>query len=157
MFVSSYNTFVQATSSPKIDKYKTEKAEVASESFGSKLLQKSPQLPLTNTVQSLTNNFDKNSLHTKQEILNQQDQNYSPVKETLKKFNGQSTLLQATSAYANNSKMFSLTRSSSTTLNQTPSLDKTLPKEPQAIKEANLRYKMINTYIANDNYYKITA
>ena len=53
--------------------------------------------------------------------------------------------------------MFSLFQKPHATLDQTPKLENTIPKEPSDIKELNMRHKMVNTYIANDNYYKITA
>jgi hypothetical protein len=56
-----------------------------------------------------------------------------------------------------NSTMFPLLQKPKLTLNQTLKTDKKLPQDTQKAKESIIRRDMINTYIANDNYYKITA
>ena len=45
----------------------------------------------------------------------------------------------------------------SVTLSQTPSIDKKQSLDIQKIQEKNLRQTMVNTYLANDKYFQITA
>ena len=155
MFVSSYSTYVSANHADKLKKKK--KSSSASKSFATKLeqptssnFQKAPSNPVNNQ-------YSKNTFSVQQKIYNQQHQTNTQVEQNLNKFNGKNSLINAQNAYVSNSKMFSLIKTPNITLNQTPSLDNTLPKEPKDIKELNMRHKMVNAYIANDTYYKITA
>lgn len=157
MFVPAYTTLVQTNRSQEIAKQKVQKSQVPSQDFSTKLSNKVSSHHLKSSSSVVIHDFNKNNLTTKQEILNQNTKDYKQVKETLTKFNGQNSLVQAQNAYTNNSKMFSLIKIPTSPLNQKPSHETTLPREPKEIKEANVRYKMINTYIDNNNYYKITA
>lgn len=60
-------------------------------------------------------------------------------------------------AYVENSSLFSLQIKPKVTLNQTPSINTSLSSKAQEAQESILKNRMLNTYIANDNYYKITA
>ena len=157
MFVSSYNTYIQTNSSDKISKEKIEKPKLGQDSFSSKLNEVSSELGVKTS--SIPINFlsQKQILHNKQEIVFQQDKLQRSIKENVDKFKNQNILVNSKSAYESNTKMFSLFRIPQVALNQTPSIDNTLPKEPRDIKELNMRHKMVNTYMSNDNYYKITA
>jgi len=53
--------------------------------------------------------------------------------------------------------MFSLLVKPKQTINQTPKIDQKMPIEAQDAKESVIRSTMVNAYIANDNYYRITA
>ena len=75
----------------------------------------------------------------------------------ISKFNGKNSLMNLNTSYTSNSTMFSLMRKPHTSFDQTPNIEKTLPQEPKDIKELNMRHKMVNTYVANENYYKVTA
>lgn len=160
MFVSSYSTYIHAKTPDKVAKQQNERVDFDAKSFP-KLLSK--ELPSTSLkTQNLPIDYiSKNTvLHNKQELDKQQNkssQTIETAKSTLLKFTGQNTLINAQSAYTSNAKMFSLFKLPNTPLNQTVSLENTLPKEPREIKEFNMRQTMVNTYTANDNYYKVTA
>ena len=53
--------------------------------------------------------------------------------------------------------MFPIIKKPAFTLSQTPKIDEKLPLDVQEAKEKTLRHTMLNTYISNDNYYRITA
>ena len=53
--------------------------------------------------------------------------------------------------------MFSLIAEPSTTLNQTPKVDKKLPNNLQELKAQFIRKDMISAYTANESYFNITA
>jgi hypothetical protein len=157
MFVSSYNTYIQTNNSDKISKERTENLKLGQDSFSAKLNKVSSDLGLKTSSIPVNYISQKQILHNKQEIRFQEDKLQGSIKNNIDKFKNQNILMSSKSAYDSNSKMFSLYRIPQVALNQTPSIDNTLPKEPRDIKELNMRHKMVNTYMANDNYYKITA
>ena len=160
MFVSSYSTYIQTNTSDKVAKDRVGGTDGKSKSFSSKLVQnvhsgvvESSDLPVNYISKNLV-------LKNKQLLQNQKkylDEPENSTKELTNKFSLQNSLINAKDAYEKNSIMFSLFQKPHATLNQTPKLEDTLPREPSDIKELNMRHKMVNTYIANDNYYKITA
>ena len=163
MYVSSYNTYIQTDSSSRTQKQKDEKQQGGSESsFSSKLLQNTKEdnairqlsLPIDYTKE---NNYFANRHKIQLQEKNQQNQILLKADESTKKFSNYKTSQNATSAYESNSKLFSLLRKPKITLNQTPHTDERLPKDIQGLQESNLRNTMVNTYINNENYYKITA
>lgn len=157
MFVSSYSTFIQTNTTQKVAKDRVENSRIEPSSFN-KILSK--EIPATNikSVQLPVDYISKSVvLNNKQELEKQQNKQIDSQKNSLSAFTGQNSLINAKSAYESNSKMFSLLKIPTTTLHQTPSLDSTLPAEPREMKELNMRHKMVNTYLANDNYYKVTA
>ena len=155
MFVSSYNTYVATTASEKLQKH--DKENIKFPTFNTKLTQVSSADFTKQSTYVFHNNLTKNTAAVQQKIHNQQQTANSPILKMLNQFNGKNSLINANSAYATNTKTFSLIITPKTTLNQTPSLDNTLPREPRHIKELNMRHKMVNTYLANENYYKVTA
>mgnify|MGYP000442045682 CR=1 FL=1 len=156
MFVSSYSTYIQTNSSDKTYRDRIEKPKVGQGSFSKELTKVSSELD-TKTSSPINYISQKQVLHNKQELTRQENKLEDSIKDSINKFTNQNSLLSSRSAYESNSKMFSLFKIPQVALNQTPSIDNTLPKEPRDIKELNMRHKMVNTYIANDNYYKITA
>ena len=158
MFVSSFSTFIQTNASERVAKQKIDKQELDNKSFSSKL-STATQSYTSPTTSTIPNNFISKSLvlNNKQDLAQQQNSTNNLAKNDLDNFSIKNSLINAKSAYEGNSKMFSLISVPSTALNQTPSIEKTLPPEPRDIKELNMRHKMVNTYIANDNYYKVTA
>ena len=150
MFVSSYNTYISTNNSQKIEKKESPRREESS--FSVKFSPKS--LPVLSTTTNLPVNYISNYkvLNNQQKLQQETSQNNEKLKFT--KINAH---LNATNAYTDNSKIFSLLLKPRATLDQTPHVDKKLPVEVQEIQEENLRHTMVNTYIANDNYYKITA
>lgn len=157
MFVSSYNTHIQTSNSEKTAKQRFEKQESDAKSFSSKLSSNSQISSLQSSSIPVDYILKGLVLNNKQELENKKNNTKDELKSDINKFTKRNSLINAKASYEGNSKMFSLFQVPSTTLNQTVLPENTLPKEPQDIKELNLRHKMVNTYISNDSYYKVTA
>ena len=164
MFVSSYSTYISSNSSQKNSATKTHSSEVKSDLFSSKIpksVKTSSLLKPTisaNYISQERSTYNKQLIELKQNnIQNEKKEDFKTANNSTKNFSLSASLLSARVAYSSNSKMFSLLRKPVATLNQTPTLDTTLPKNVQEIQEKNMRNLMVNTYLANDNYYKITA
>jgi len=150
MFVSSYSTYVNVNNSQKINK--KELLKKGENSFSEQLASK--PVPKVNIAKHLPVNYISNykALNTQQKLQQETQQNLEKTKYA--KINATT---HAKEAYSDNSKIFSFLIKPKATLSQTQSIDKKLPKNIQEIKEKNLRQTMVNTYISNDNYFKITA
>jgi len=151
MFVSSYNTYINADSSIKAQRNRLQESKQPKNSFETKLLSK--------TIKNIdvSTSFPINYISNYKALNNQQklQNNFENIeKNSFIKLEAQSS---ANKAYTDNSKIFSLINKPHMTLDQTPAIDKKLPINTQHIKEENLRHTMINTYVSNENYYKITA
>ncbi len=164
MFVSSYSTYIQTNGSNKSAKHEIEKQGKGSSSFSSKLLDgigsvsyKTSNISINYISNTQVLNNQKELELQNQQLKNPQDNPQNILKENINRFTQQNSLKNAKNAYDNNSKMFSLIRKPLIAFDQTPRLENRLPKEPQKIIELNMRHKMVNTYIANDAYYKVTA
>jgi len=164
MFVSSYNTYVQTNTSQKTTKESESSRESKSTLFSAKLHAKKSPHSLLQTHTQINHISQSQSQHNRQLIESQQKEfqtkeakEFKKTNDTIKSFSTNATLQSAKSAYADNSKMFSLLKKPRATIDQTPKIDLSMPKEAQEMKELNMRHTMVNTYIANDNYYKITA
>jgi hypothetical protein len=140
MFVSSYNTYILPT---QTDTKKSTKESTAAFSTNPKLTVK-PETPTQTTFAKLPVNFisDYKVLNNQQK-LHDQTQQFSQ-----NKFVKINTLQSAQVAYKDNSTMFSFIQKPKVALTKT---DVKLPDS------SNIKMKMVNTYIENDNYYKITA
>ncbi len=153
MFVSSYSTYISTDTTQRAQKDRTESAKTKESSFANSLNSDSKQAlqsTLTSKLQLPLNYISDYKVLNNQQKLQQEN-----LKEQVTaKFTQISTLQNAKVAYADNSKMFSLFQKPKVTLNQTAKLSVNIPQEAQ---EKSLRNVMINTYIANENYYKITA
>ncbi|ABB44837.1 hypothetical protein Suden_1560 [Sulfurimonas denitrificans DSM 1251] len=151
MFVSSFNTYVHTTNINKNGDFKKGDDKEKSESFSKSLSDLNIVKPYID--KNLPINYVSNykSFHNHQKL---QEQLTSQSEYKLKQL---STLNNAKVAYDENSKMFSLAKKPSISLSQTPTIDENLPPKEQKAKEKSLRHSMINTYISNDNYYRITA
>lgn len=154
MFVSAYNTYLNTSSVNKTTKEKD--TFIPSKPFSlndslksgfstSKLHQDTP-------VNYLSHN---KIISTKQRIYQQLEHN--SAQKNIEKFTNINSQMHAPATYTENTKMFPLTLREQLTLKSKEPVDKTLPKELQELKESNLKTLMVNTYIANDKYYKITA
>lgn len=163
MFVSSYNTYIQPSATQRVTKEK-EQPSKSGESFASKFLEQPKLEPLltstlpvdyVNKAKSFNNKLE---MKRQEEALNnsQGEESFSS-KDLTKEFASRKILQSAKTAYEDNSKMFSIYKQPQHTLDQTPTADKELPQNIQKLKEENMRRKMVNTYIQNDNYYKVTA
>jgi len=151
MFVSSYNTYITTNPTDKNSAQKLEKKTSSSESFESRLKEYSP-IESKNT-QTLPINYISNY----KAFSNKQKMQDGLQDKEAQKFSKINTLNSAKDAYKENSKMFSLFLEPKITQSQTPQIDKSLPAELQSAQEKQLRHTMVNTYLANDSYYKITA
>lgn len=154
MFVSSYSTYIDTTVNKQVQSERVQDEKKSSKSFTDKLLQ-TPQTNIT-SGKKLPINYISNykSLHTKQELQEGQDKTQNIEKMKFSKVNAQGN---AKVAYEENSKMFSFLVKPKQTISQTPQINRRLPQEAVKTQENFLREKMVNTYAANDNYYKITA
>lgn len=155
MFVSSYNTYVHSNSSEKVQK---EKEVQPSKSTYSRFANEQAQT--TNQSLTLAKKELPLSYISNYKVMNNQQklQDDTQTKQTQKtKFTKITTLNSAKSAYTENSTLFASLRKPKVTLNQTHSINTTLPEKAQQAQELIMKRNMLNTYIANDNYYKITA
>lgn len=154
MFVSSYSTYIDTTTTKRVqnDKEDTKKKESKSP-FDTKLLQNISKD--VNIGKEIPLNYISNykALNNRQKLL-QQDSQLTKSKMTFTKL---SSMDSASIAYTTNSKMFSLVQKPKQTINQTPRVDKNLKEVTQEKQEALMRTKMIKAYVSNENYYRITA
>ncbi len=164
MFVSSYNTYIQADTSNKNERRRIQ--DVPSDSsFNSKVLEQQPAvessllsiLPLDYvwSNKSLRNRFELE--RKSQKFQDSQNTTLNKQEQLTKELSSKQTLETAKVAYQENGQKFSLVRKPQFTMDQTPRIDTKLPQNVQELQEQNMRRGMVNTYISNDNYYKITA
>lgn len=151
MFVSSYNTYISTNSSDRTEKYKEGQSKDEFKSFN---LKSSPNSvvdfsPTKNLPIDYVSNYKSfnNQQKLQEQIKSQDEIRYTNIKD----------IKNAKAAYEDNSKMFSLSKKPTTSLDQTPKINKDLPKSIQELKEHKLREAMVNTYVANDRYYQLTA
>ena len=154
MFVSSYSTYIDTTTTKHIqnERNDTEK-KVSKVPFESKLLQNVSKN--VNVGNSIPLNYISNykALNNQQKLSNQE-----LLQEKAKtKFTKLSSMDSASVAYTSNSRMFSLVQKPKQTIDQTPRVDANLTSPAQEKQETFLRTKMINAYVSNENYYNITA
>lgn len=157
MFVSSYNTYIHTNKSQATEK-QVQDREKQTTSFSTRLFQKSSTQALESSASSVDYIAKNNAFWQKVEL--QRHQNDTLGKDFLEKtkqFEGQKKLSSAKQAYAEGTKFFSLSPKQVNSLDLTPKIDKKLPDDIKELKEQMIRNLMINTYVANDRYYKITA
>jgi len=140
MFVSSYNTYILPR---QTNTKKSTKESATAFSINPKLTVK-PEIANQETFAKLPINFisDYKVLNNQQK-LQHQTQQFSQ-----NKFVKINTLKSAQVAYKDNSSIYSFIQKPKI------ALVKPLVKLPDS---ASVKMKMVNTYIENDNYYKITA
>lgn len=156
MYVSSYSTYVSNNTSEKILKERTQGLKENSSDFKNKLLSHKESSGITSSLQK--NQLPINYVSNYKVISNQQklqDETSNATQST--KYIKMSNQNSAKLAYVENSSLFSLQIKPKVTLNQTPSINTSLSSKAQEAQESILKNRMLNTYIANDNYYKITA
>lgn len=151
MFVSSYNTYVNATNNTKNSDFKRIDEKEKSENFTKNLSDLNVVKPYSDKNLPIDYISNYKSFHNHQKL---QEHLESQSEYKLKQLSTQNS---AKEAYAENSKMFSLTKKPHTSLSQTPKTDEKLPLKDQEAKERALRHTMVNTYTSNENYYRITA
>ncbi len=164
MFVSSYNTYISTNSSQKTANSSESKTQNNSKLFSSKLATTSTKALLStsnqpiNYISTTNTQYNKELIRSQQEhIKNTESDNFKKASLSTQKFSATNNLNSAKIAYTENSSMFSFLRKPQSSLDQTPKISNELPKNIQELKEKNIRHTMINTYMANDNYYQITA
>ena len=153
MYVSSYSTYINTNNSQRVQKEGNRPEVEGKSSFASKLL--TPATKPLSSFSSLPVNYISNY-----KVLNNQqrlEESYTKQNTQKLKFSKIKAMDGAKNAYTENTKMFSFLIKPSATLNQTPKVDKRMPENSQEAKEKIMRHEMVNTYLANDNYYKITA
>jgi len=150
MFVSTYSTYLHTNTTDNIVKNQERKE---SSSFNIKSLKSTE-----NTTKQLVNtpvNYisESKALKTKAQIQQQEEQNNSVTR-----FTSINSQMKVSSAYASNSTMFSLMIKHQTPVKQdSANINQNLPQDIKDIKESFLRDEMVNTYVANNNYFQITA
>ena len=151
MFVSSFNTYISTNSSNKSEAHKDRELKGDFESFSSELSKSTVLKPYTNANLPIDYISNYKSFSNQQKLHEHlQNQNGGELKKL-------TVLNNAKVAYEENTKMFSLAKKPALTLTQTPKIDEKLPHDVQEAKEKTLRHTMVNTYLANDKYYHITA
>ncbi|MCF6340096.1 MAG: hypothetical protein L3J10_05000 [Sulfurimonas sp.] len=151
MFVSSYTTYISANTSDKINQKHINNKKDELKSSASKLLETQVQKLYTHK------NLPIDYVHNYKSFNNQQK-----LQEDIKtpdeiKFQKAKDMKNAKNAYEENSKIFSLLKKSTMTLSNANPIENSLPQNIQELKNKNLRNIMVNTYLENDKYYKITA
>jgi len=148
MFVSSYNTYLTQKPSTKIEENTQKKSTrdflTQKQPFATQLqkgVSSSREIPI-----NYISNYK--SLHNQQLLQQQNNLNKEYSKTKFSKIN---KMTKAENAYSENLQLFSLLQKPKIALIEEPKISKKL-EQNSAIKQ-----KFINTYIANDNYYKITA
>lgn len=164
MFVSSYSTYIQPDISSKESRQRLEKTNSNPSTFSDKLNKeaasasfKSSGVPIDYISRSQAHSNKQELEFQKEQLKNPDNQALKDAKDTMNKFASHNSLSSAKNAYENTNKVFSVFSKQATTLDQTPKMDRNLPQEAQEAKELTMRHQMVNTYISNDNYYRITA
>ena len=152
MFVSSYNTYIDTNRLQKSKETQKEERQTDNSAF-SKQLKFNPA-----SLQKPTGNFPVNYISDYKVLNNQQKLQQDEQQNMQKlKFSKIKAFDSAKTAYTDNTKLFSLLIKPKATLDQTPKIDKKMPANAQEAKESIMKHQMVNTYIANENYYRITA
>jgi hypothetical protein len=152
MFVSSYSTYIDTNRLQKSQETQKEERKTDSSAF-SKQLKFNPT-----ALQKSTGNIPINYI-SDYKVLNNQQKLQQDTEQNMQKlkFSKIKAFDSAKTAYTDNTKIFSLLVKPSATLDQTPKVDKKMPPKAQEAKEAIMKHQMVNTYLANENYYRITA
>ncbi|HIP20115.1 MAG TPA: hypothetical protein EYG70_03220 [Sulfurimonas sp.] len=153
MFVSSYSTYVDTSVTKKLQNDKAIEPAKKTESFASKLLQNTNSPAFTDSKIPLSYISNYKALNNRQR-LNKQENKQNAAQT---KFAKLSAMSNSKVSYEANTKMFSFLIKPKGTIDQTPRVDKDLPPKAQESQASFMRVKMLNTYIANDNYFKVTA
>jgi|GEM_PF-957647 hypothetical protein len=163
MFVSSYNTYIHTNPSEKTSKERL--AEKKSDfSFTGKLLQQqntdfeyTQNLPIDYISKSKAFSNKLTIQVQEQQLEHSEDASLQKPKELTKEYTTHKTLENAKKAYAESVQIFSFFKKPQIVYNQSANILKKLPADVQEFKDKNLRPVMVNTYLANDKYYQITA
>ena len=164
MFISSFSTYVTNNTSDKTTKTASNNREDRKTSFSEKLSKSTLSTPLLkqnsliNYISQGKAQYNKQMIEISQNTLKNDKKNDFKITNNIRNsFSSNISVQSAKVAYISNSTMFSLLKKPTASLNQTPTIDNALPQNIQELKEKNMRHLMVNTYLSNDNYYKITA
>jgi len=164
MFISSFSTYVTNNTSDKTTKTASNNREDRKTSFSEKLSKSTISTPLLkqnsliNYISQGKAQYNKQMIEISQNTLKDDKKNDFKITNKIRNsFSSNISVQSAKVAYISNSTMFSLLKKPTASLNQTPTIDNALPQNIQELKEKNMRHLMVNTYLSNDNYYKITA
>ena len=152
MFVSSFSTYISTTANERVNKPKLDSNKNDTKSFTSTLAQSKPLQAYSNTHNIPIDYISNYKSFANQQKLQEQEKSKNEIK-----FKKISDIENAKNAYESNSFMFSLISVPKNTLNQTLKSTNNFPQDIQNLKENNMKHKMVNTYLANDKYYQITA
>lgn len=149
MFVSSYSTYVDTN---RLQKSQKEERKTDGSDFAKKLNLNPAKLQQSSTNIPINYISDYKVLNNQQRLQQETQQNTQKLKfSKIKAFDSAKT------AYRDNTKIFSLLIKPKATLDQTPRIDEKMPPNAQEAKESIMKHEMVNAYIANENYYRITA
>jgi len=151
MFVSSYSTYISTTVNDKTNKPKVDTQKTESKPFGS-ILSKDKPLQAYDNKHIPINYISNYKSFSNQQKLQEQVKSKDEVK-----FKKISNIKNAKTAYESNSTIFSLMSIPKVSLSHLSTTSNMYDKNAQEAKENNMRHKMVNTYLANDKYYQITA
>jgi len=146
MFVSSYNTYIDTSTTKNTHNRRVTDAKNSSDSFSDKLQKLETSVLLSSKKLPVNYISNYKALYNAQQ-LQHQELTQNKAKTTFSKV---SAMGNAKVAYEENAKTFSFLIKPKVTLSQTP-------KELPNTKISSLKQTIVNTYLANDNYYKITA
>ena len=141
MYISSYNTYIDSSTSQRVQKNSDESSKKTSTLF--KLNPNSETQVLNSSLDKLPINYISNykALSTKQRLEETfQKTTSKSIFSTINKNN------TAQTSYSENSRIFSLILKPKQTLDQTPKIDFSLNQEVQKGHEGIIREAMINTY-----------
>jgi len=152
MFVSSYSTYIDTNRLQKSQETQKEERKTDSSAFSKQFSVNPAKLPKS------TGNLPVNYI-SNYKVLNNQQKLQQDTQQNMQKlkFSKIKAFDSAKNAYSDNTKIFSLLIKPSATLDQTPRIDKKMPPKAQEAKEVIMKHEMVNTYLENDNYYRITA
>ncbi len=142
MFIASYTTYIPTIPATKTNSTKEKDFRPKTDIFAEK--KSTPEK--TEIPQELNKTISSYNLYNKEK--NKNLDLYEKIK----------TLQNAQTAYKETTQPFSSMRKpKAPQQNSFSTLSLTLPKEAKTAQEQLLKIKMVNTYIQNDNYYKVTA
>lgn len=151
MFVSSYSTYINTNTTNKINQKHTDNKKDESKSFVTNLSQTQIQALYTHKNLPIDYVYSYKSFNNQQR-LQESVKNPDEIESQKTK-----NMKNAKSAYEGDSKVFPLPKKPTVTFSNISFIENSSAQNIQELKNKNLRNTMVNTYIENDKYYKITA
>jgi len=146
MYVSSYSSYIPNISSSKTDT--RDKKEQESDHSRSKFtIHQQTKSPLAEKNLTIDQNYQSKYNFFRDSSANKDLDHLKKIKN----YN------DAKTAYSDNSKLFALSYKPKAVIGNVTLVDRNLPKEAQETKEKIQKQKLINIYVENDNYYRVTA